>query len=131
MHERRNDVQAFPTSRGEVLSSKHHAEVAALPGPEADQLRAAAESNDQKAPGCWRRICGPRSSGPAARRGRRSWASARKRPDKKYGVILADPEWRFEPWSRETGMDRPADNHYREKLTARLCDEVHRNLADR
>src|SRR5262249_3372618 len=20
-------------------------------------------------------------------------------PDKKYGVILADPEWRFEPWS--------------------------------
>ncbi len=33
-------------------------------------------------------------------------------PAKKYGVILADPEWRFEPWSRETGMDRAADNHY-------------------
>jgi N6-adenosine-specific RNA methylase IME4 len=33
-------------------------------------------------------------------------------PDKKYGVIVADPEWRFEPWSRETGMDRAADNHY-------------------
>jgi N6-adenosine-specific RNA methylase IME4 len=33
-------------------------------------------------------------------------------PEKKYGVILADPEWRFEPWSRETGMDRAADNHY-------------------
>ena len=33
-------------------------------------------------------------------------------PEKKYGVILADPEWRFEPWSRETGMDRSADNHY-------------------
>jgi N6-adenosine-specific RNA methylase IME4 len=33
-------------------------------------------------------------------------------PDKKYGVIYADPEWRFEPWSRETGMDRAADNHY-------------------
>jgi N6-adenosine-specific RNA methylase IME4/uncharacterized ParB-like nuclease family protein len=33
-------------------------------------------------------------------------------PNKKYGVILADPEWRFEPWSRETGMDRAADNHY-------------------
>jgi N6-adenosine-specific RNA methylase IME4 len=27
-------------------------------------------------------------------------------------VILADPEWRFEPWSRDTGMDRAADNHY-------------------
>lgn len=33
-------------------------------------------------------------------------------PDQKYGVILADPEWRFEPWSRATGMDRAADNHY-------------------
>lgn len=33
-------------------------------------------------------------------------------PDKRYGVIVADPEWRFEPWSRATGMDRAADNHY-------------------
>jgi N6-adenosine-specific RNA methylase IME4 len=33
-------------------------------------------------------------------------------PQKKYGVIVADPEWRFEPYSRETGMDRAADNHY-------------------
>lgn len=33
-------------------------------------------------------------------------------PQKKYGVILADPEWRFKPWSEATGMDRAADNHY-------------------
>ena len=33
-------------------------------------------------------------------------------PDKRYGVIYADPEWRFEPYSRVTGMDRTADNHY-------------------
>jgi len=33
-------------------------------------------------------------------------------PQKRYGVIVADPEWRFEPWSRETGMDRAAANHY-------------------
>ncbi len=33
-------------------------------------------------------------------------------PKKRYGVIVADPEWRFEPWSRLTGMDRAADNHY-------------------
>jgi N6-adenosine-specific RNA methylase IME4 len=33
-------------------------------------------------------------------------------PERRYGVILADPEWRFEPWSRESGMDRAADNHY-------------------
>ncbi len=33
-------------------------------------------------------------------------------PRKRYGVILADPEWRFEPFSRESGMDRAPDNHY-------------------
>lgn len=33
-------------------------------------------------------------------------------PVKRYGVIYADPPWRFEPYSRETGMDRAADNHY-------------------
>lgn len=30
----------------------------------------------------------------------------------RFPVILADPEWRFEPWSRETGMDRAPENHY-------------------
>jgi N6-adenosine-specific RNA methylase IME4 len=29
-----------------------------------------------------------------------------------YGVGLADPGWRFEPYSRTTGMDRAADNHF-------------------
>lgn len=38
-------------------------------------------------------------------------------PQRKYGVILADPEWRFEAWSRETGMDRSADNHYPTSVT--------------
>lgn len=33
-------------------------------------------------------------------------------PDRRYGVILADPEWRFEPRSRVTGMDRAPENHY-------------------
>lgn len=32
-------------------------------------------------------------------------------PDGKFGVILADPEWKFEVWS-EKGKDRSADNHY-------------------
>jgi N6-adenosine-specific RNA methylase IME4 len=31
---------------------------------------------------------------------------------KLYGVIYADPPWQFEVYSRETGMDRAADNHY-------------------
>jgi N6-adenosine-specific RNA methylase IME4 len=33
-------------------------------------------------------------------------------PDKRYGVVLAEPPWRFQPYSRETGMDRAADHHY-------------------
>jgi hypothetical protein len=32
-------------------------------------------------------------------------------PDKRYDMIYADPAWRFEPCSREIGMDRAAENH--------------------
>ena len=39
-------------------------------------------------------------------------ARQRALPDKRYGVILADPPWRFEPYSRVTGMDRAAESHY-------------------
>lgn len=39
-------------------------------------------------------------------------AKQRALPEKKYGVIYADPEWRMEPYSRETGLDRAPDNHY-------------------
>lgn len=42
-------------------------------------------------------------------------------PDKKYGVIYADPEWRFEPYSRDSGMDRAADNHYPTSETIEIC----------
>jgi len=33
-------------------------------------------------------------------------------PAKRYGVIYADPAWRFTVYSRLTGLDRAADNHY-------------------
>ena len=33
-------------------------------------------------------------------------------PDKPHGLIYADPPTRLKSWSRETGMDRAADNHY-------------------
>jgi N6-adenosine-specific RNA methylase IME4 len=39
-------------------------------------------------------------------------ARQRALPNKRYGVIYADPPWRFEPYSRVTGMDRAAENHY-------------------
>jgi N6-adenosine-specific RNA methylase IME4 len=47
-------------------------------------------------------------------------------PEKRYGVIYADPEWKFEPYSRETGMDRAADNHY---PTSELADIKGRDVA--
>ncbi len=42
-------------------------------------------------------------------------------PAKRFGVIYADPEWRFEPRSRETGMDRSPDNHYPTSPTAEIA----------
>jgi N6-adenosine-specific RNA methylase IME4 len=42
----------------------------------------------------------------------RTKAESEKLGTKLYGLILADPPWRLEPWSRETGMDRAADNHF-------------------
>ena len=33
-------------------------------------------------------------------------------PDKKYGVILADPEWQFEFYSAKGAINSSADNHY-------------------
>jgi N6-adenosine-specific RNA methylase IME4 len=41
---------------------------------------------------------------------------------KLYGVIMADPPWRFEPYSRETGMDRAAENHYPTMTVEELCE---------
>lgn len=48
---------------------------------------------------------------------------------KRYGVILADPEWRFEPFSRESGMDRAPENHYPTTPTDEICARPVRELA--
>ena len=42
-------------------------------------------------------------------------------PEKRYGVIYADPPWRFEPRSRETGLDRAPDNHYPTETTEEIA----------
>lgn len=42
-------------------------------------------------------------------------------PDKKFGVIWADPEWKFKPFSEETGMDRAPENHYPTSETDDIC----------
>lgn len=50
-------------------------------------------------------------------------------PNKRYGVILADPEWRFEPYSRESGMDRAADNHYPTSTTDVIASRPVQDIA--
>lgn len=59
----------------------------------------------------------------AARRERESSLAAKQAalPEKRYGVVYADPEWRFEVYSRDTGMDRAADNHYPTSGTDAIC----------
>jgi N6-adenosine-specific RNA methylase IME4 len=42
-------------------------------------------------------------------------------PDQKFGVILADPPWRFAVRS-ELGMDRSADNHYPTQNVEDICE---------
>ena len=41
-------------------------------------------------------------------------------PTKQYGVIYADPEWKFETFS-DNGMDRSAENHYPTSSTDDIC----------
>lgn len=56
-----------------------------------------------------------RTDDKSGRRAEREQELARKTkalPDEKFNIILADPEWEFEPWSIITGMDRAAGNHY-------------------
>jgi N6-adenosine-specific RNA methylase IME4 len=44
--------------------------------------------------------------------GARQAAGNLRLPDKRYGVILGDPQWGRTVYSRDTGMDRHAANHY-------------------
>lgn len=104
-------------TRGEVAVSAA-AEIARLPAE--DQARLLADV--ARAPDTRRAFAAAakelRAERQAEKRDRRETREAElgarqaALPEKRYGVILADPEWRFEPWSRETGMDRAADNHY-------------------
>jgi N6-adenosine-specific RNA methylase IME4 len=52
-------------------------------------------------------------------------------PDQKQGVIVEDYEWDFEVFSRETGMDRHAANHYPVSEDAHTAEEIMKRTADR
>lgn len=59
-----------------------------------------------------------------AARERALGAAQRSLPNKRFGVILADPEWQFAVWGKG-GMDRAADNHYpTSKLETIMAREV-------
>lgn len=110
------------------LSVSAAADLAALP---LDEQRRMIERLDPRAIGAVvRQMRDARTAEKKAKRSTREADLAlrqRALPVKRYGVIYADPEWRFEPYSRETGMDRAADNHY---PTTPLNDIVLRPVAD-
>lgn len=50
-------------------------------------------------------------------------------PNKRYGVILADPPWSFKVWSGK-GTARSAENHYNTMSQKDICALPVRGLAD-
>lgn len=52
-------------------------------------------------------------------------------PEEKFGVAIEDFEWDHEPWSRETGMDRSAANHYPTAADAHTPEEIVARTAER
>jgi N6-adenosine-specific RNA methylase IME4 len=93
-----------------LLSVSEGAIAARLDSVQQEKIAAAAEAGQKKAA----RTIVKRTARDAreAALGAAQATGNLKLPEKRYGVIVADPEWRFEPWSRATGMDRAADNHY-------------------
>lgn len=52
-------------------------------------------------------------------------------PDQPQGVIVEDYEWDFEVYSRESGMDRHAANHYPVSDDAHTAEEIVERTKDR
>lgn len=51
--------------------------------------------------------------------------------DKKYNIIYADPPWRFNVYSRETGLGRSADSHYPTMLKAEIENLPIQNICEK
>ncbi|MCX5571464.1 MT-A70 family methyltransferase [Kaistia nematophila] len=100
------------------MSVRAAAEIATLPVPEQKAVLARIAAHGETAQAFRAVIKDLRDEKTAEKKARRAGREAdlavkqRALPDRRYGVIYADPEWPFEPYSRETGMDRAPDNHY-------------------
>jgi N6-adenosine-specific RNA methylase IME4 len=113
--------------RHDTLTFEHHAKVAKLLPGEADELlqqteRQTVETGKTPPTRMLGQIVKQRhrsereqQMGDATRR------QSSKIGTKLYSVILADPPWRFEVWSNESGMDRAADNHYPTMALEDIC----------
>jgi N6-adenosine-specific RNA methylase IME4 len=114
-----NCCRKFPSNRRRLLVPfTHHMEVSSLPFEEADGLLAKAEQAKLET-GKLEPARMLRQHVKSRRRAEREEELAEdielaseELGSQLFGVIVADPPWRFEPRSRETGMDRAADNHY-------------------
>jgi len=91
------------------LSFEHHAVAAALPDEEATPaLQWCLQAEEPRS------VSELRAHVKQLRRASTEAALGAKQmalPERRYGVIYADPPWSFDTWS-ENGMDRSADNHY-------------------
>jgi N6-adenosine-specific RNA methylase IME4/ParB-like chromosome segregation protein Spo0J len=98
---------------GGRISVSAAADVASLPLAEQKRI---VDNVDPRALGAaLKRLRDTKTAEKKTKRANREAALAVKQrafPSKRFGVVYADPEWQFETYSRETGMDRAADNHY-------------------
>jgi N6-adenosine-specific RNA methylase IME4 len=99
------DAVGTSLDQGEELDA-----LAALPEESQGELIARAKQGEKvSAKGAAKRY---KRAAKEQKLGEATRAAAETLGERLYNVIYADPPWRFEPYSRETGMDRAADNHY-------------------
>lgn len=106
--------------RRDTLSFKHHAEVAGLPEEQADEMLDWCEGGEE--PHSVQQLRTRKQQIRRSERERKLGDKIRAIGSGIYGVIYADPPWRLEPYSRETGLNRAADNHYPTMTSEALLD---------
>jgi N6-adenosine-specific RNA methylase IME4 len=108
-----------PSKRFDTLEFWHHQIVAVLSDDVAIPLLQAAENQNLSANELRALVKQYRRATKEEQLGARQVAALSD--GQRYGVIYADPPWRFEPWSRDSGMDRAADNHYPTLTLEAIC----------
>jgi N6-adenosine-specific RNA methylase IME4 len=111
---------ARAVERGDISVSAG-ADIARLPKEEQEQMVAVGKKEIVEA---YKVIRQEASDAKKERRQEKEQTLAAKilaMPETRFGVIYADPPWKFTPYSVETGLDRAADNHYPTTATDNIC----------